>query len=227
MSSGRFKYAMLLASLPAHPHQLFSVSQPSVSRIQLDKRLALLDERDSEDLQRIEELLHWSQIKNASDEFIIKKSVEVVDSIRDHFLKSIIIWRLELRTLLSALRMRHAGFKPPPKHKFPGMGRWCDHIERNWDKNDFGIGHRLPWLMPAQQLLTQNKTYELEKLLLDLVWQYYAAECNQHYFDFPAVVIYVLRWDITNRWAHYHADEALKRFDELVEAELKDFVVDF
>ena len=227
MIAGRFKYTMLLASLPVHPPHFFSVVQTPVSRIQLDKRLALLKLRDAEDLRRIEELLHWSQITNATDEFIIKKSAEVVGSINNHFVKQIIIWRLELRTLVSALRMRHAGVKKPPKSNFPGIGRWLGDIEKNWDKNDFGIGRQVPWIIPAQQLLSQNKSYELEKLLLDLVWQYYAKECTQHYFDFPAVVIYVLRWDITNRWTHYNADEAIKRFDELVDAGLEGFVLDF
>lgn len=226
MIAGLFKYTMLLASLPAHPYLLFSTHQTPVSRIQLDKRLVLLDARDSQDLRRIEELLHWSQIANATDEFIIQKSAAVVDSINDHFLKKIIIWRLELRTLLSALRMRHAGAGQPAKGTFPGIGRWLSDIERNWHKDDFGIGRQLPWLVPAQQLLSQNKSYELEKLLLDLVWQYYAKEGIQHYFDFPAVVIYVLKWDITNRWTHYHADEAIKRFDGLVETALDSLVMD-
>ncbi len=218
---------MLLASLPVHPPRLFSAHQTPVSRIQLDKRLVLLDAHDSKDLRHIEELLHWSQIMNATDGFIIKKSAGVVDSINDPFLKKTIIWRLELRTLLSALRMRHAGAGQPTNGAFPGIGRWNGDIEKNWDKNDFGIGRQVPWIIPAQQLLTQNKPYELEKLLLDLVWQYYAKQCNQHYFDFPAVVIYVLRWDITNRWIHYNAGEAIKRFDGLVEAGLDGWVLDF
>ena len=227
MIASHFKYAMLLASLPAHPPRLFSVLQTPISIIQLDKRLTLLEERDAKDLRCIEELLLWSQINNATDEFITNKSLEVIETIRDHFLKNIIIWRLELRTILSALRMRHSGVKRPPKKTFPGVGRWLNDIERNWDKNDFGIGHRLPWIIPAQLLLEQNNTYELEKLLLNLVWRFYANECSQHYFDFPAVVIYVLRWDIINRWTLYSSEEAIRRFDELVDAGLKDLALNF
>jgi len=211
---------MLMASLPAHPPRLFSVHQMPLSNIQLEKRLVMLDAGDAKDLRCIEELLLWSQINNADDEFIIKKSAEVVNSINDPFLKKIIIWRLELRTLLSALRMRQAGAKPPKRHAFPGIGRWQDDIEKNWDKDDFGIGYRLPLVAQAQQLLVKNQSYELEKFLLDVVWQYYAKECSRHYCDFPAVVIYVLRWDIINRWMLYNADEAIKRFDELVDAGL-------
>ncbi|MFA5984038.1 MAG: DUF2764 family protein [Methylococcaceae bacterium] len=218
MLSQRYKYTMLLSSLPVQPLQLFSASQTSISRLQLDQRLALLDVQDSEDLKRIEELLHWSQIKNATDEFIVKKSLEVVAAINNPFLKKILTWRLEFRTLLAALRMRQAGVKQPARHGFHGIGRWLEHIEQNWQKNDFGLGLQVPWIVPAEQLLSQNKTYELEKLLLATIWQYYARECNSHYFDFPAVVIYVLRWDISYRWTLYHTEKATQRFDELVNA---------
>ena len=179
------------------------------------------------DLRRIEELLFWSQINNATDEFISRKSTEVVNSIRNAFLKSIIMWRLECRTILSALRIRQAGLKQPQKNTFPGIGKWVGIIENNWDKDDFGIGRKEPWIIPAQQLLIQKKSYELEKLLLGRDWQYYARECNQHYCDFPAVVIYVLRWDIINRWTLYSADKAVKHFDELVDTGLQGLVLDF
>ena len=227
MIAGHFKYAMLMASLPAHPSQLFSAHQTPVSAFQLNKRLAMLDARDAKDLRCIEELLFWSQINNASDEFIVKKSAEVVDSIHDPFLKKIINWRLELRTLLSALRMRMAGVKRPKKNTFPGLGGWLAEIEKNWDLDDFGLGRQVPWIIPAQRLLSQNKSYELEKLVFDIDWQYYARECSQHYCDFPAVVIYVLRWDIINRWTLYNADQASKHFDELVDAGLDGVVLDF
>ena len=214
---------MLMTSLPAHPPSLFSANQTPISKIRLEKHLTLLDERDAKDLSLIEELLFWSQVNEATDQFIIYKSKEVLNKVQDEFLRGVILWRLELRTLLSALRMHHAGIKQPKKNTFNGVGRWLGDIERNWDKNDFGLGHRVSWILPAQQMLSQHRTYELEKLLLGVVWQYYANECNQHYFDFPAVVIYVLRWDVIYRWTLYRADEAVRRFDKLVDDGLQDF----
>lgn len=70
MIGKRFKYTMLLTSLPPHAPDLFSTTQTPVSRIQLDKRLALLDDRDAEDLRRIEALLHWSHAGTGTDELI-------------------------------------------------------------------------------------------------------------------------------------------------------------
>lgn len=227
MIARRYKYTLLLASLPRHATGLFSTSQTPLSRIQLDKRLTLLDAGDTEDLQRIEALLHWAQLKDETDQIVVRKSHEMIDLIRDELLKSMVLWRLELRTLLSALRQRHSGASAPEKNTFAGFGEWPSFIEKNWHENDFGVGHRQSWVVQAQELLAQNKSYELEKLLLDLVWQYYIRIGSQHYFDFPAVVIYVLRWDMINRWTHYNRDKAMERFDELVDSRLENFILDY
>ena len=113
MITQQCKYALLLTSLPRHAAELFSSTQTPISRIQLDNRLTLLDARDAEDLQRIEALLHWSQLKDETDEVIVKKSHKIIDLIADNFLKSMVLWHLESRTLLSALRQRHLGAKAP------------------------------------------------------------------------------------------------------------------
>ncbi|WP_027158197.1 DUF2764 family protein [Methylobacter luteus] len=225
MIGERFKYTMLLASLPPHAPDLFSTTQTPVSRFQLDKRLALLEARDADDLRHIEELLHWAHAESRTDEQIIKKSQETMALIHDDFLKKLICWRLELRTLISALRKRHAGLPAPDKHAFAGFGKWPFFIVKNWHEHDFGVGYQVPWLSQAQELIAQNRSYALEKLLLNLVWQYYAREGSQHYFDFPAVVIYVLRWNVIHRWTNYNAASAAERFDQLVDAGIEKLVL--
>ena len=224
MINDRFKYTMLLSSLPLHPTNLFTAQQTPVSRIQLDKRLALLDEDDGRDLARIEALLHWSRIRDQDDELIVKQDKAELDAIKSAFLKEIVLWRLELRTILSALRKRHAG--EATASVFHGFGKWPGLITQHWHEKDFGIGHLLPWIHEANNLLEQDKTYELEKLLLNLVWRHYERVGGNHYFDFPAVVIYVLRWDVINRWSGYNKDLGILRFDELVTAGLVDISLD-
>jgi len=59
-----------------------------------------------------------------------------------------------------------------------------------------------------------------------LVWQHYISIGSQHYFDFPAVVIYVLKWDMIKCWTNYNADKAMERFDELVDAGLEGIGLD-
>lgn len=41
-----------------------------------------------------------------------------------------------------------------------------------------------------------------------------------HYFDFEAVIIYVLRWDINDRWAKNDEKKAIQQFEKLVEQAL-------
>ena len=218
-----FKYTLLLSSLPVQPADLFSTKILPISRIQLDKRLSLLDAQDAEDLVRIESLLHWSKMRESDDdETIITTGLAELANVRSQFLRDIVLWRLELRTLLTALRRKHAGETLPPTEPFYGFGNRLHLIRSNWQKPDFGLGQALPWLKQAQQLMADNQTLALDKLMLSLSWQHFNRLSRGHYFDFPAVVLYVLRWDLIHRWVSYDQDRALLRFNELVCAAMAD-----
>lgn len=227
MINGRFKYALLLTSLPLQPVDLFYTKILPISRIQLDKRLVLLSPEDAADLARIEGLLHWSKMHEWDDINIVNKGQAELALIRSDFLRSLVLWRLELRTILTALRRRHADESLPVNQPFYGFGDKIHYIHRNWHKTDFGMGHILPWINQAQQFIATNKTLELDKLMLDLNWKYYARLSNGHYFDFPNVVLYVLRWYLINRWISYDGDKALLRFNELISAGMADVSLEF
>ncbi|MGR8931369.1 MAG: DUF2764 family protein [Gammaproteobacteria bacterium] len=218
-----FKYTLLLSSLPLHPADLFSCKIPPISRIQLDKRLGLLDVGDSEDLARIEGLLHWAKMPGGGDDkAIVETGQMALTQIRSPFLRDIVLWRLELRTILTALRRRQAGESRLGTEGFYGFGNRLHLIRRNWQRPDFGLGQSLPWVKQAQQLMAKDETYALDKLLFGVNWQYYSRLNLGHYFDFPAVVLYVLRWDLIHRWVSYDRDRALLRFNELICAALAD-----
>ncbi|MGR8935367.1 MAG: DUF2764 family protein [Gammaproteobacteria bacterium] len=217
------KYAMLIASLPKHPVDLFSAKHATLSSLQLQRRLALLDTHDADDLARMESVLHWSEHLIGTDAEVIVRGEAVLAQIRNDFLRHVIVWRLEQRTLLGALRRRQLGMPPPQPGSGWGFGQWLPYVEANWEVADFGLGARLPWLVPMQELLADGKTLELEKWVLNLIWKHYARQKHNHFFDFEAVVIYVFRWDIINRWLHYDRQQAETRFDELVRAGLGEF----
>lgn len=222
-----FKYTLLLSSLPPQPSELFSSRLPVISRIQLDKRLTLLDVDDSQDLIRIEGLLHWSKMHELDDATIIKTGELQLSRIRSSFLREVVLWRLELRTLLTALRRRQAGENISPDDPFYGFGEHLQFIRRHWQKPDFGLGNTLPWLKQAQQFIAEDKPLALDKLMLELNWKHYARLSLGHYFDFPAVVLYVLRWYLIDRWVSYNKDRALSRFNELISAGMADVSLDF
>nr|WP_020563290.1 DUF2764 family protein [Methylosarcina fibrata] len=218
----RCQYTLLLASLPHQPRQFFSDGRTLLSREQLDRRLRLLDASDAAELQRIEALAQGFQFENENDETMLSSYLETAGRILNDEMRRLALWHLELRILLSALRLRLAGASAPERTSFPGAGTWQDAIKKNWHKNDFGLGYRVPWLADAHALLANGRPHELEKFLLELIWRHYIEVGNRHYFDFTAVALYVLRWDLSRRWSSYRGDEAVACFDRLVETGLKD-----
>jgi len=210
-----------MASLPPHKNKLFDEELVPLSRIQLNKRLALLDKKDTADLQKIESLLHWSHMKEDVDHIFVAQTLNSIESIDSIFIKNIVIWRLELRVILAALRMRHKGLKQPPDSKFLDFDYWHFFISNYWHEPDFGLSKQLPWLLDANTLLLENNSYQLEKLLFNVVWEHYHRQNFGHYFNFEAVIIYVLRWDIVSRWRNNSSTLALKRFNDLVDTGLE------
>ncbi len=221
MISHRLKYAMLMASLPPHNRNLFNTKQTPISQIQLNKRLQWLEPQDADDLAKIEGLLHWSKLTECTDRHFIEKSNEILAGISNLFLINVIVWRLEVRTIISALRKQHQGIKVAPEKDLLGFGKWPFFIGKNWQQEDFAIGRQLPWIKKARQLIASNNSLELEKMLLEMVWLHYERQGNGHYFDFEAVIIYVLRWDVINRWSKYNKQQGKERFAAIMDSKLQ------
>jgi len=213
------QYVTLISSLPPHMPNLFKAKQTPISRIQLDQRLQMLQPQHANDLALIENLVHWDRLAiSTTDTEMLMREEETLKHLENAFIKQIIVWRLEERTAIAALRRKHAGFDVPESSEPWGFGRWVRHIERHWDEPAFGLAKIIPWLADAERQV-QNKNYlALERLLLSLVWNYYGRVAEGHYFDFEAVVIYVLRWDVIDRWSRYNSDAARQRLIGLVES---------
>jgi len=60
--------------------------------------------------------------------------------------------------------------------------------------------------------------------LLEEVWKELGRAAQGHHFDFVAVVAYVLRWDMMERWTHHQPPKAEERFAELAQAALGDHI---
>ncbi len=210
------RYAMLLSALPYHG-PLFGAKQTPLSRIRLNQRLALLDPDEAECLRAARGLLEWAQQEpGQTDAQAVARAKRVVDGISNPFIRDLVTWRLEMRTLVAALRRRHRG-EPAPRDRRWGFGRWVSRIMQHWNEPAFGLERAFPWLPEAERLLKRGASVELERVLLGAVWDRLERQSDGHYLDFEAVVIYVLRWDMIARWTTYDGEEAARRFDELVE----------
>lgn len=211
---------MLIASLPYHG-PLFAANQPPLSRIKLEERLKMLTDEDATKLRRIENLLRWRDIPiSRSDAEMVSQARALLAELEEERLKRIVEWRLEVRTVIAALRRRHRGQAAPDKQELWGYGRWVRHIARNWGESTFRLEGVYPWLGDAVSLLRNNDTVGLERLFLRNAWNHLERISVGHNFDFEAVVIYVLRWNIIERWTRYNGPLAAERFQTLVDASL-------
>jgi len=218
------QYVMLICSLPAHPANLFKAQQTTLSRRRLDKRLKLLEPRHAKDLALVEEVLHWSRLPmGLADHEFLQRTQDVFKQVESAFVKELVGFRLEQRSLLALLRKRQLGHDGFTDDEVWGCRRWLSTIRRHWQHPDFGLKSAVPWLAEANQLLESGDIAGLQRQQMELNWSRYHRVAGGHIFDFEAVVIYVLRWDMIDRWVRYDGQAAQARFQALVDAGLGSF----
>jgi hypothetical protein len=210
------RYLTLLSSLPAHG-PLFGARHTPLSWLRLEQRLKWLEDEDASDIERLSSLVSWHQQRfEVEDEELILAAERSVNELHNDFARDFAIWRLELRTLVAALRRRHAGGKPPTGRRW-GFGRWVPLILRNWNDPHFRLERIHPWLPEARRMLDGGDPRGLERLLLATVWSHLERLDGEHSFDFEAVVIYVMRWQLIARLIREDSPAALDRFDALLD----------
>ena len=218
------QYVTLIASLPPHIPKLFITRQTPISRLKLDERLQMLQPGHAKDLALIENLVHWDRMSiETSDEEMIRRGEQARDQIENEFIKEIVMWRLEMRTVVKALRRRNLGLTAPLAGSKWGFGRWLRYIETHWNEPAFCLDRNFPWISEADELLKEKNHLALERLLLGQLWDYYGRVAGEHYFDFEAVVLYVLRWDVIDRWSRYNSQRAKQRFEKILDSALGDY----
>lgn len=210
-------YTMLMSSLP-YLGSLFGARYSVISRIKLDKRLKVLTPDDIQVLAKIENLTCWDRLGEIHDDAgYSDQARRLLTDLHDPVLVDIVRHRIELRTLVAALRRRHRGLSAPLNGEKWGGGRWLKTIQRNWSDPSLGVRNAFPWVVDAHRLLEEHDTVALERLLLEEVWNELGRRSQGHQFDFVAVVIYMLRWDVMERWTHYQDEAAQERFTRLVD----------
>lgn len=208
------RYYQLVSALPPVPYFRRAGRLP-MSRRRLDQRLGLLDPLDREDLLLADALLAWSR------QPVSRTTVELADAydramtrIRNEALKRILGFRMNMRTVLVALRLRRRGEGPPDG--LWGLGPYVRMIESRWGDPAFGLVAVFPWAPEAATYLDRGDAMELEGLLMDQSWKRLTQEAEQAPFGFEQVFEFVFKLDILARWLSYDAKEARGSFEQLI-----------
>ncbi len=215
--SNPHQYIALVASLP-HLGKLFTRKEVPISQYRLRQRLAMLTPDHGETIKDVVEVTAWAGVaKYQEDADVIRRAKQVIGELEDYpDLQHLVQTRMEMRTLIAALRRRRDGQETAGNIETWGYGRWCGAIKTNWGDPAFGLGHFMPWVGEAHRLLQAEDHISMERLTLNEVFRQLAHYETVHEFDFEAVCIYVLRWVIVSRWSQYNASDARDRLEKLV-----------
>lgn len=215
-------YIALMTSLPSS-ERLFIAKQPPLTRLRLDRRLAQLAAEDRRILAVIENVLSWSAYAMEDTANLARaRFKDALRQVPQRTLRQIIKERMDVRTAVAALRLRRDGASAAPTGVW-GFGRWTGHIAAHWSDPTFKLDTAMPWLDETRKLLDTRDPLELERHLLKVTFHQLQRHAAHHPFDFEGVVIYVLKWNIFDRWAQADPDVAARRFSALATDALRDF----
>ena len=206
----------LMASLPSLP-DIFAAKRTPISRLRLEQRLRALTPADKALLDTLEELLAWhGRDPGLTDADFVQRTRALVPRLPSTALKRAVEHALELRSIVAALRRRQRGEPVPPADVTWSYGRWTATMALGWQDPGLGLERAFPWVREAAELVKTGDAIALESLLMRERWTMLGRLRVGHDFDFTAVALYVLRYQLVERRVAYDVDAATMRFRRLV-----------
>ena len=210
-------YYMLITSLPALPPH-FEVDRNPVPWDRFKDRLAMLHEGDAALIDRLVDFFDWDrQPLDRTDADVVAHYKRLLPTVDNRLIRQIIDDRMEVRTIVSGLRLRKAD-QPPPV----GLDPWATDIKRQWKHPDFRLQLRHPWVTRFRELLDAGDILEADRLQLSVSWTYWSRLAARYHFSFEAVILYLARWEIIDRWTSRDAQRGRERFEQLIAETLGD-----
>jgi hypothetical protein len=208
---------MLIASLPALP-RIGEAERLPINETRLEARLRLLRPEHAEIVRKLRDFLHWqNQPPDLTDTEVAGSYAELMADNSHASVRWVIEFRMNLRTVMAALRRRRRGENEPPTGLAWGAGSWVRHIESNWSHPDFRLASVFPWLPRARELFEKG-----EELLMELIWDHLDRHAFGKPFEFEAVIAFLFKWDMLRRWLSYEEDDARKQFETIADGLLSE-----
>ncbi|MGL5741106.1 MAG: DUF2764 family protein [Legionella sp.] len=211
MSSQYYTVVCSLPRISAH----FKIEETPISRLQLEKRLKLLPAEKYTVAFTLEFLMWTSWFMPYHSVTDLRNAFQDVVRTQSPFLRDMLIWFFDLRSVIAALRMRNDTKEPPENSQEYWITQWEHKLIRNWSEPDFGLKAIYPWFPKMTQDIARKDTVAVEQFLLASIWKYLSVIETGHYFDFEAIIIYVLRWNIIHYWSQFNKEKALTCLNEL------------
>lgn len=207
-------FYMVVSSLPRLGGD-FKIEQVPISRMQLEKRLKLLPEVHSSLLFSIEHVLWKSWFEYENTVAALRQAWIKLSHTDSVFLHELMDWYLDFRSIIAALRLRHRQKEVPEQVDDLWITRWSHKIVQHWSEPDFGLKSVYPWLPELALDVAKEDTLRVEAFFLKHFWTYLLQKESEHSFDFEALVIYLLRWNIVDYWSGFGKENILAHLGAL------------
>lgn len=211
-------YYDLICSLPHLPHFEEADWLP-ITPLRLGQRLRRLRPEHTEQLNRARSLVGWREqrLTSQTDNALSAAFSKLMDGQLDTPLRDYVTFRMTQQTMLAALRRKRDGLELPEDSNAWGVGPRVHHIRKNWDLPFFALERVYPWLPQAAERFSAGDAIGLERLLVELNWQWLTRCAEQSMFGFQAVVAFVFKWDMLQAWLACDPLRAKARFTELID----------
>lgn len=179
----------------------------------------MLRDDDAKTLQQLSDFLAWDrQPTDQTDEQVVRRYEQLRRRILHPLLWEIVEHRINVRTIVAALRHRHSGDGPPA-----GVGPLVEPIRRHWQEPQFGMRPRFPWIENFSEQMLAGNAVEAERVLFECTWEFRRRMAANFTFSFEAVLLYLAQWSIVDRWTSRSIEAGRARFDQLIEETLGDY----
>lgn len=211
-------YHTLIASLPPLPPR-FDVERDPISAPRLEQRLRMLEDEDAAVIDQWRGFLVWDrQPLDRTDGEFIEMYDQLMHGISNPTLREMIQIRIDTRTIISAIRRRRAGIPPPI-----GVGQWVEHIKRNYSEPEFNLAGHYSWIGQLDQFLATGNAMGAQRLLFGTNYRQWSRMAERYTFSFEAILLYLARWEIIDRWTSRDAEAGQKRFESILTETLGDY----
>jgi hypothetical protein len=217
-------YYMLISSLPQMPVRFDSGRVP-VSWNTLRDRLRMLDPEDRAVTRQVGSYFLWDrQPLDRSDDEVIARYHELMKESGNPLVRHLIQSRTEMRLLLSAVRRQRAGLAPPSwAGKVKGAEALTSHVRKHWNQPHFNLGVHYRWVEAFTRFYDSGDVVEAQRVVFTQRWNDWTRIAEQHTFSFEAIIAYLVRWEIIDRWASQNAEAGKARFANLIEETLGEY----
>jgi len=217
-------YYMLVSSLPQLPAR-FDTGRLPISWPTLRNRLRMLEVEDGRVTRQIGQYFLWDrQPIDRTDNEVIDRYCELMATTSNALVRHLIHSRTEMRLLISAARRKRLGLGPPDwADRVVQSDEVLGQVRKNWSQPHFNLGAHYRWVEAFCRAYDSGDMREAQRVVFNERWNDWTRIAERYTFTFEAIIVYLVRWEIIDRWTSQNTEAGKARFAKLIEETLGEY----